>query len=295
MSKDAKCNSAEQVPFMEEWKARRERMRLRSVSSSFVGSRSIDIQVQQEVDLQSQSWSSNLGQDHEKDMGGVKATTSSIKIQSLVTAEIEAHKPVTSKTKEMKGSPQNKHRTQIEKRKLREKRRPTGVVNMFPSEDPDENEDVKEKEEHKEQEVVIQSQYPNPHLQKANTNSPLQSNYGGRCQNTKETADVSSIKVRYLKELAQTDVHSLGPAPDNVDNNLKERQSWMEELQKTVREKRQDNLKLTSQLNDTEGSVLQLQIEMKTLAQKMKGAEDEKVRLKEENQMLLKMMGQLSS
>ncbi|KAM5138023.1 PRKC apoptosis WT1 regulator protein-like [Mantella aurantiaca] len=262
MSRDAKCSSAEQVPFMEEWKARRERMRLRSSSSSLVGSRSIDIQVQQDVDLQSQSWSSYSGQDHEKDMGGVKATTSSIKIQSLVTAEVEAHEPVTSKTKEKKGSPQKKHRTQIEKRKLREKRRPTGVVNMFPSEDPDETEEVKENEEHKEQEVVIQNQ---------------------------------DLRLSEGTCINRPDVHSLGCVPDNRDNCLKERQSWLEELQKAVRGKRQDNLMLTSQLNDKEGSLLQLQIEMKTLTQKMNKAEDENTRLKEENQMLLKMMGQLSS
>ncbi|XP_072277901.1 uncharacterized protein [Pyxicephalus adspersus] len=225
MSRDVKHSSAEQVPFMEEWKARRERMRLRSSSSSLVGSRSVDIQVQQEVELQSQTRSSHSGKDHEKDLGAINATTSSIKIQSLVTAEVEAHEPVTSKTKEKKGSPQKKHRTQIEKRKLREKRRPTGVVNMFPSQDPDENEDVKENEDHKEQEVVIQSQ-------------DLRISEGN-CSN-------------------RTDAHSLGPAPDR-DNSLKERQSWMEELQKTK-----------------------------------KKAEDENMRLKEENQMLLKMMGQLS-
>ncbi|CAI9588507.1 unnamed protein product [Staurois parvus] len=194
-------------------------------------------------------------------MGGVKATTSSFKIQSLVTAEVEYHEPVTSKTKEKKGSPQKKHRTQIEKRKLREKRRPTGVVNMFPSEDPDENEDVIENEEHREQEVVTQSQ---------------------------------DLRISEGTCTDRIDVHPLGPAPDSRANNLKEKQSWMEELQKAVRGQRQDNLILTSQLNDKDGSLLQLQIEMKTLTQKMKRAEDEKMKLKEENQML-KMMDQLNS
>ncbi|XP_077316940.1 PRKC apoptosis WT1 regulator protein-like [Lithobates pipiens] len=261
MSRDARCSSSDQVPFMEEWKARRERIRLRSSSSSF-GSKSIDIQAQQEGDLQSKSWALHSAQDHDKDMGGIKATTSSFKIQALVTAEVESHEPVTSKTKEKKGSPQKKHRTQIEKRKLREKRRPTGVVNMFPSEDPDENEDVKENEERKEQEVVIQSQ---------------------------------DLRISEGTCAERTDVHSLGSAPDSRDNNLKERQSWMEELQKAVRGQRQDNLILTSQLNDKDGSLLQLQLEMKTLTQKMKKAGDDNVKLKEENQMLLKMMGQLSS
>ncbi|XP_075044072.1 PRKC apoptosis WT1 regulator protein-like [Mixophyes fleayi] len=259
MSRDTKCNSAEQVPFLEEWKARRERMRLRSSSSSLVGSKSIEIQVHQEVDLQTQTWASHAGQEHEKDVEILKVTAVSNKIQSLGSADVEAHDPVTSKTKEKKGSTQKKHRTQIEKRKLREKRRPTGVVNMIPSEDPDENEDVTANNDSNEQEAVSQEVW------------------------------LSEGTNRL------SDIHFHAPASDNRDDSLKARQSWMEELQKAVRGKRQENNKVSTQLNDKEESLLLLQKEMKTLTQKMKRAEDENQRLKEENQLLLKTMGQLSS
>ncbi|XP_068116276.1 PRKC apoptosis WT1 regulator protein-like isoform X2 [Hyperolius riggenbachi] len=230
MSRDPKCNSTEQAPFMEEWKARRERMRLRSSSSSFVGGKSIDMQIQQEVDGHTHSWTSHFSHEHEKDTG-VKANAASIKVQTLVAAEVEAHEPVISKTKEKKGSPQKKHRTQIEKRKLREKRRPTGVVNMFPSEDPDENEDVTENDEHKDQEVFIHNQ---------------------------------ELRISGGTGINRTDVHPVSPAPDN---RIQDSQSWMEELQKTVSGKRQENLILTMQLNDKEESLLELYKEKNSLSQ----------------------------
>ncbi|XP_040266329.1 PRKC apoptosis WT1 regulator protein-like [Bufo bufo] len=254
MSRDMKGNSTEQVPFMEEWKARRERMRLRS-TSSLAGSKSVEIQVQQEAERQTHTLSSNIGQACDKD-------AASNKVQSPAALDVEAHDPVSSKTKEKKGSPLKKHRTQIEKRKLREKRRPTGVANMIQTVDPEENEDDAN-EENKEQETVIQSQ------EKWISDGP--------CTNRNSEA------------------HLNDSTSESTDGSLKTRQSWMEELQKAVREKRQDNHKLTIQLNDKEGSMLLLQKEMKTLNQKMKRAEDESKRLKDENQMLLKMMGQLSS
>ncbi|KAM3918280.1 PRKC apoptosis WT1 regulator protein-like [Leptodactylus fuscus] len=255
MSRDMKGNNTEQAPFMEEWKARRERMRLRS-SSSLVGSRSVEIQVQQEVERQTQSWSSHIGQACEPD-----ATSS--KVQPAGALDVEAHDPVTSKTKEKKGSPQKKHRTQIEKRKLREKRRPTGIVNLIQTGDPNENEDINANEENKEQETVVQSQ----ELWISD----------GTCTNR------------------NSEIHFNAPTTENRDGSLKARQSRMEELQKAVRGKRQDNHRLTSELSDKEGSLLLLHKEMKTLTQKMSRAEDENKRLKEENQMLLKMMGQLDS
>lgn len=256
MSRDMKGNNTDQAPFMEEWKARRERMRLRS-SSSLAGSRSTDIQVQQEVELQTQTWSSHIHVAQECDKDVAK------KVQAQPALDVEAHDPVTSKTKEKKGSPQKKHRTQIEKRKLREKRRPTGIVNLIETADPDENEDINAHEDNKEQETVIQSQ----ELWISD----------GTCTNRNSEA------------------HLNDPTSENRDGSLKERQLKMEELQKAVRGNRQDNHKLTTQLNDKDGSLLLLQKEMKTLTQKMKRAKDENKKLKEENQMLLKRMGQLSS
>ncbi|XP_071974602.1 uncharacterized protein [Engystomops pustulosus] len=255
MSRDMKNSNAEQVPFMEEWKARRERMRLRS-SSSMAGSRSIDIQVQQEVERQTQTWSSHIGQASDKEAVFNK-------VQSPGAVDVEAHDPVTSKTKEKKGSTQKKHRTQIEKRKLREKRRPTGIVNLIQTGDPDENEDINANEENPEHETVIQSQ--NMWISDGTTTN------------------------------RNSEVHLNASTSETTDESLKSRQSWMEELQKAVRGKRQDNHKLTAQLNEKEGSLLLLQKEMKTLTQKMKRAEDENKRLKEENQMLLKMMDQMNS
>ncbi|XP_069821835.1 PRKC apoptosis WT1 regulator protein-like isoform X2 [Dendropsophus ebraccatus] len=210
MSRDMKSSSAEQVPFMEEWKARRERMRLRS-SSSLAGSRSIDSQVQQEVELQTQSWSSHIVQTCDKD---------SKRVQSQASLDVETHDPVTSKTKEKKGSPQKKHRTQIEKRKLREKRRPTGIVNLIQTADTEENEDINANDENKAQGTAIQELWMSD----------------GTC------------KTRYQES----------PLISPTSGNRSE--SWMEELQK-----------------------------------KMTRAKDENKKLKEENQMLLKMMGQLSS
>ncbi|XP_069596556.1 PRKC apoptosis WT1 regulator protein-like isoform X1 [Ranitomeya imitator] len=253
MSKDKKGNSTEQVPFMEEWKARRERMRLRS-SSSLAGSRSVDIQVQQEVELQTQTWSSHIGKASD-------TAVASSKVQSPGALDVEAHDPVTSKTKEKKGSTQKKHRTQIEKRKLREKRRPTGIVNLIQTVDPNENEEYAN-QENKEQEPVIQSQ-------------DLWTS-DGICTNR------------------NLEIPSNASTSESRDGSLKDRQSWMEELQKAVRGKRQDNQKLTTQLNDKEGSLLLLQKEIKTLTQKKQSAEDENKKLKDENHMLLKMMGQLS-
>ncbi|XP_053305000.1 PRKC apoptosis WT1 regulator protein-like [Spea bombifrons] len=253
MSRDTKSSSSEPAPFLEEWRARRERMRLRSSSSSLVGSRSLD-QSHREGDLQPPS------QERDKELRGGKPSEAASKVQARGDTESDRN-DLTSKAKEKKGSPQKKHRTQIEKRKLREKRRPTGVVNLTSLEDPDENHDeIELNEEH------IDKDSPKQEIRKTK----------GSGQN-------------------RADAGPNVPPREGRESDCKTRQRWLEELQKAVRLKRQDNHKLSADLSDKDGTLLVLQKEIKSLKQKMRRAQDENRILKEENQMLLKLMGQLAS
>ncbi|CAJ0926354.1 unnamed protein product [Ranitomeya imitator] len=122
----------------------------------------------------------------------------------------------------------------LKKGNLGRKRRPTGIVNLIQTVDPNENEEYAN-QENKEQEPVIQSQ-------------DLWTS-DGICTNR------------------NLEIPSNASTSESRDGSLKDRQSWMEELQKAVRGKRQDNQKLTTQLNDKEGSLLLLQKEIKTLTQ----------------------------
>ncbi|KAM8939182.1 PRKC apoptosis WT1 regulator protein-like [Pelodytes ibericus] len=261
MSRDTKSSSTEPVPFLEEWRARRERMRLRSSSSSLFGSRSIESQSRQEEDPEARPQALLAKQEQGREVSAVKSTEATSNIQSHGKKEPEVKDPADLKNKEKKGSTQKKHRTQIEKRKLREKRRPTGLVNVSPLEDPDENQEHSDVNEgHKPQH--------------------------GADQEMRKSQGIHTNR---------TDTGPSAPPQDNRDNGSKMRQSWMEELQEAVRGQRQDNHRLSSQLSDTEGALLVLQKEMTTVSQRMHLAQDENKRLKEENQMLLKMMGQLAS
>ncbi|MEE6523192.1 hypothetical protein FKM82_021959 [Ascaphus truei] len=108
------------------------------------------------------------------------------------------------------------------------------------------------------------------------------------------SAPFSNCGPLAVRRRTDTGPDNPGQAPDKKESNQKARQSWLEDLQKAVRAKRQDNHRLGAQLSDRDRALLQLQKEVKTLTQRLRRAEDENKRLKEENQMLLKLMGQLS-
>uniref|UniRef100_A0A8C5Q7S1 PRKC apoptosis WT1 regulator protein n=1 Tax=Leptobrachium leishanense TaxID=445787 RepID=A0A8C5Q7S1_9ANUR len=262
MSRETKSSSSEPVPFLEEWRARRERMRLRSSSSSFYSSKSVESShLHQEGDLQTL----HDKQDQSKSpVEGRSTETTTTKLYLQGDAGAEKNEATSLKSKEKKGSTQKKHRTQIEKRKLREKRRPTGVVNVSSWDDPDENQDhAGDNEGNRE-----------------NTTDQEQKKALGNCPNS-------------LSSRTDTDLNA--QSQDNSKNGHLSRQSWMEELQKAVIEKREDNHKLNAELSDRDGALLKLQNEIKTVTQKMRRAEDENKTLKDENKKLLKIMGQLAS
>ncbi|XP_063293382.1 PRKC apoptosis WT1 regulator protein-like [Pelobates fuscus] len=263
MSRETRSSTSEPVPFLEEWKARRERMRLRSSSSSISVNRSIDSsQSHQEGDPQARNNTLLDKQGKSRDLAGGRSTETTTKLQSHGEAEPDTSESSALKTKEKKGSTQKKHRTQIEKRKLREKRRPTGVANILPLEDPDEHQDHADTKE------------------------------GNREKDTTPDQDQRTTQVT-CPNRTDTDINV--PSQEDRENANMSRQSWMEELQKAVIVKRQDNHKLNAELSDKDGALQFLQKEIKTVTQKMQRAEDENKRLKDENQMLLKLMGQLAS
>ncbi|OCT81811.1 PRKC apoptosis WT1 regulator protein isoform X2 [Xenopus laevis] len=258
MSKDGKYSSSEQAPFMEEWKARRERMRLRSSSSSLVSSVSIDASYSHQAREQ-QAEPQNLHVTKEKTTETEGRRPAENTTQMCVTVDNSIHDSTASKEKEKKGSGQKKHRTQIEKRKLREKRRPTGVAYITQIEDTDESQDHVDGQD------------------------------GQRSRNT----EVPNQELRKSEGVSQNRANTCTDSPYQ-DVRQKMGQVLAEELQKEVTGKRQDNHNLTVQLKDKEATLTLLQMEVKTLTRKMQKAEDENKRLKDENQMLLKVMTKLS-
>ncbi|XP_053545298.1 PRKC apoptosis WT1 regulator protein-like [Bombina bombina] len=268
MSRNGKGSSTDQAPFMEEWKARRERMRLRSSSSSSSISLSVNRSVDHSVSYHEVDHQTHQKQEQIKELSG-KSTEAPSKSQAHDDMENKLHDSTSSKINAKKGNPQKKHLTQIEKRKLREKRRPTGVANITPVED---NEDSELNEE-------------------ININNQELSRPQGICSVSKM---INKQRVSFFRH-ENMDSHNNAQIQEERENSQNVRQCRLKELQKAVEVKQQDNHKLSTELSDKEQTVLQLQKDMNNLTQKLQIAEDENKTLKDENQMLLKMMGQLSS
>lgn len=204
----------------------------------------------------------------------------------------ESPSPSKGKEKKSTGPSARKGKGQIEKRKLREKRRSTGVVSMPSNESLDEldDDDAGEKTRREEEELV-----------QANT-----------VQNEAMTADPST---GHLMETPRSGSgrhkSSAGPgSEEDMGGNSRQRhnrhgrdggaaasgslEKRMEELEKELARERQETARLLKAHQDKDDLIGKLREEIDLLNRDLDDIEDENEQLKQENKTLLKVVGQLT-
>ncbi|XP_063998039.1 PRKC apoptosis WT1 regulator protein isoform X2 [Pogoniulus pusillus] len=211
----------------------------------------------------------------------------------------EGEEKLTAKGKNS-GPSARKGKGQIEKRKLREKRRSTGVVNIPAAESLDEYEDDEagQKERKKEDAITQQNTIQNesscadtsgsyllqdssrmvPSRYKSTANAP-EDDAPNRYSRTDRPA-----YSRYSR-----DANSSG---SSIPSNTLEKR--IEELERELVKERQENARLVKVAEDKEELIGKLKEEIDLLNRDLDDIEDENEQLKQENKTLLKVVGQLT-
>ncbi|XP_043824837.1 PRKC apoptosis WT1 regulator protein [Dromiciops gliroides] len=194
------------------------------------------------------------------------------------------------------GPSARKGKGQIEKRKLREKRRSTGVVNIPAAECLDEYEDDEAGQKERKREDAITQQ--NTLQNEAATSDP------GGSSLLQDTSRTVSGRYKSLSITPEDDVSGRQPRTDRTGSRysrdsaasansiILERK--IEDLEKEVMKERQENLKLQKLIQEKEEVIGQLKEEIDLLNRDLDDTEDENEQLKQENKTLLKVVGQLT-
>ncbi|XP_035640430.1 PRKC apoptosis WT1 regulator protein-like isoform X2 [Oncorhynchus keta] len=205
----------------------------------------------------------------------------------------ESPSPSKGKEKKNSGPSARKGKGQIEKRKLREKRRSTGVVSMPSTESLDELDDDDGRDKAKEEEQQLTQL--NTEQNEAMTSDPgatthllqdtprsgsghHQSSSGG--PGSEEAAGANS-RHRHGNR------HGNAAAPGGLERR-------MEELEKELARQRQENGQLLKAHQDKDDLIGKLKEEIDLLNRDLDDIEDENEQLKQENKTLLKVVGQLT-
>ncbi|XP_011836792.1 PREDICTED: PRKC apoptosis WT1 regulator protein, partial [Mandrillus leucophaeus] len=199
------------------------------------------------------------------------------------------------------GPSARKGKGQIEKRKLREKRRSTGVVNIPAAECLDEYEDDEagQKERKREDAITQQNTMQN---EAVNLLDP------GSSYLLQEPPRTVSGRYKSTTSVSEEDVSSRYSRTDrsgfprynrdaNVSGNLVSSSTLekkIEDLEKEVVRERQENLRLVRLMQDKEEMIGKLKEEIDLLNRDLDDIEDENEQLKQENKTLLKVVGQLT-
>ncbi|XP_074914153.1 PRKC apoptosis WT1 regulator protein [Buteo buteo] len=198
------------------------------------------------------------------------------------------------------GPSARKGKGQIEKRKLREKRRSTGVVNIPAAESLDEYEDDEagQKERKKEDAITQQNTIQNETSSGDTPGSYLLQDssrmVSSRYKST-SNAPEDDAPNRYSRTDRTTysrysrDANSSG---SSVPSNALEKR--IEELERELAKERQENARLMKMTQDKEELIGKLKEEIDLLNRDLDDIEDENEQLKQENKTLLKVVGQLT-
>lgn len=298
-----KSNSA--TDFLEEWKAKREKMRAKmlgdiaaatgratelnnngssancvsSSSSSYPVTRSSSSTALKDEPKKLEPPGENLKKTPEKVSGVPQAESSS----PAGVDDSDKESPTHSKSKEKKssGPSARKGKGQIEKRKLREKRRSTGVVSIPSNESLDElDDDDGEEKERKMEESLTQhntvqneAMTPDPEAAYLIQDTP-------RSRSHKSDEDGNKYRHRQGKE-------GSGAAPTALERRI-------EELERELAAERQENNHLLKAHQDKDELIVKLKEEIDLLNRDLDDIEDENEQLKQENKTLLKVVGQLT-
>lgn len=199
------------------------------------------------------------------------------------------------------GPSARKGKGQIEKRKLREKRRSTGVVNIPAAECLDEYEDDEagQKERKREDAITQQNTMQNEAVNLLDPGTSYLSpepsrTVSGRYKSTTTASedDVSSRYTRTDRSGFSRYNRDANVAGNLVSNSTLEKK--IEDLEKEVVRERQENLRLVRLMQDKEEMIGKLKEEIDLLNRDLDDIEDENEQLKQENKTLLKVVGQLT-
>ncbi|TUC19546.1 PRKC apoptosis WT1 regulator protein [Bagarius yarrelli] len=172
------------------------------------------------------------------------------------------------KEKKSSGPSARKGKGQIEKRKLREKRRSTGVVNIPSNESLDElDDDDGGGKERKNEEVLTQ-------------------------HNTVQNESMTSGHP--LVCIFEEDIGSSRHCQAHARHSNAGLEKRIEELEKELALERQENAQLLNSHQDKDELIVKLKEEIDLLNRDLDEIEDENEQLKQENKTLLKVVGQLT-
>ncbi|NXK83149.1 PAWR protein, partial [Amazona guildingii] len=200
------------------------------------------------------------------------------------------------------GPSARKGKGQIEKRKLREKRRSTGVVNIPAAESLDEYEDDEagQKERKKEDAITQQNTIQNESSSADTAGSYLLQIHilhvcFAFCLCSTANAPEDDAPNRHSRTDRTTysrygrDANSSG---SSIPSNALEKR--IEELERELAKERQENARLVKMTQDKEELIGKLKEEIDLLNRDLDDIEDENEQLKQENKTLLKVVGQLT-
>ncbi|KAG7456117.1 hypothetical protein MATL_G00248360 [Megalops atlanticus] len=199
------------------------------------------------------------------------------------------------KEKKSTGPSARKGKGQIEKRKLREKRRSTGVVSIPSNESLDElDDDDGGEKERKNEEALTQH---NTVQNEAMTSDPtaahlLQDTPRGAAGRHKSGAGLGSEEEtggnsRHRQGYGRHAKEATAPTSGGLERRI-------EELEKELVRERQENARLLKAHQDKEELIVKLKEEIDLLNRDLDDIEDENEQLKQENKTLLKVVGQLT-
>lgn len=200
----------------------------------------------------------------------------------------ESPSPGKSKEKKSSGPSARKGKGQIEKRKLREKRRSTGVVSIPSNESLDEldDDDGVEKDRKEEEELTQQNTVQNEAMSSEATHHAQESPRSGSNRHKSSTGHSSE------EEMGGSSRQRQGHGRHSREPVSLERR--LEELERDLMVERQENGRLLKVQQDKDELINKLKEEIDLLNRDLDDIEDENEQLKQENKTLLKVVGQLT-
>lgn len=319
-------SSSNTTDFLEEWKAKREKMRAKMLAAETAGATDIVNKTGNEMNNNNSSTSNNASNSNSQAPAAssvlkapaIRRTDEDQSISTTAGQQRKAPGPVQdgvtggatqeespppasqdspSKTKDKgkscSGPSARKGKGQIEKRKLREKRRSTGVVNIPSAESPEDEDDEEsgQKERKREDAVTQQNTLQNESFS-IEPNDYLQSerNVPNRYKSTNNAPD-DDVLNRHSRSDRTTCSRSNKDAASSQGSSLEKK---IEELEKELARERQENLRLVKMMEDKEELIMKMKEEIDLLNRDLDDIEDENKQLKQENKTLLKVVGQLT-
>ncbi|XP_066490133.1 PRKC apoptosis WT1 regulator protein [Tiliqua scincoides] len=206
-----------------------------------------------------------------------------------------------AKGKGPSGPSARKGKGQIEKRKLREKRRSTGVVNIPAAQCLDEYDDDEagQKERKREDAITQQNTIQNESASTDPSDSCVlqetSRTVSNRYKSTINAPD-DDVSSRYTRAADRTVYNRYSREANSsgniIPNNSLEKK--IEDLEKELAKEKQENLRLVRIAQDKEELIGKMKEEIDLLNRDLDDIEDENEQLKQENKTLLKVVGQLT-